>query len=249
LAAFGSYNPKEVDDLRDALVECMRNTPLNNGIRATGAVQDRPSEPEPRRQIAGGESSDRYRASSASDVLAPRDRSDNETPSESNDGTQRTRPQSLVATSVDLLGDTNPWDDPSHSSMPDPVTQQHQQQKLVNAGQPAQFVGTPQHSYSGSIPHHQGVQQGAIVPVTSVNQPYPGAPPPPTMQYAPQSASQHYGQPQVQQYDGMNTHLNGVANSPQPQHNNLTSPQTGQQQYPGHAPVQQQTYSQQQTYY
>jgi ribosomal protein S14 len=45
-AAFGSYNPKEVDDLREALVECMRNTPLNGGIRATGAV---------RQQQAGGE--------------------------------------------------------------------------------------------------------------------------------------------------------------------------------------------------
>jgi hypothetical protein len=43
-AAFGSYNPKEVDDLREALVDCMRNTPLNNGIRATGAVRQRPPE-------------------------------------------------------------------------------------------------------------------------------------------------------------------------------------------------------------
>jgi hypothetical protein len=32
--------------LREALVECMRNTPLNGGIRATGAV---------RQQQAGGE--------------------------------------------------------------------------------------------------------------------------------------------------------------------------------------------------
>ena len=38
-AAFGSNNPKEVDDLREALVACMRNTPLNGGIRATGAVR------------------------------------------------------------------------------------------------------------------------------------------------------------------------------------------------------------------
>ena len=38
-AAFGAYNPKEVDDLREALVECMRNTPLSGGIRATGAVR------------------------------------------------------------------------------------------------------------------------------------------------------------------------------------------------------------------
>lgn len=40
-AAFGSNNPKEVDDLREALVACMRNTPLNGGIRATGAVRER----------------------------------------------------------------------------------------------------------------------------------------------------------------------------------------------------------------
>jgi hypothetical protein len=43
-AAFGSYNPREVDDLREAIVECMRNTPLNSGIRATGAVRQRPSQ-------------------------------------------------------------------------------------------------------------------------------------------------------------------------------------------------------------
>ncbi len=38
-AAFGSYDPKEVNALREAIVECMRNTPLDNGIRATGAVR------------------------------------------------------------------------------------------------------------------------------------------------------------------------------------------------------------------
>jgi hypothetical protein len=43
-AAFGSYDPSEVDALREAVVECMRNTPLNGGIRATGAVrQQNPS--------------------------------------------------------------------------------------------------------------------------------------------------------------------------------------------------------------
>eukprot|EP00541_Cyclophora_tenuis_P017351 CAMPEP_0116559548 /NCGR_PEP_ID=MMETSP0397-20121206/10461_1 /TAXON_ID=216820 /ORGANISM="Cyclophora tenuis, Strain ECT3854" /LENGTH=324 /DNA_ID=CAMNT_0004085337 /DNA_START=140 /DNA_END=1114 /DNA_ORIENTATION=- len=45
-AAFGSSDPKEVDDLRQAIVECMRNTPVGDGIRATGAVrQDRPEHP------------------------------------------------------------------------------------------------------------------------------------------------------------------------------------------------------------
>jgi ribosomal protein S14 len=38
-AAFGSYDPAEVDTLREAIVECMRNTPLEGGIRATGAVR------------------------------------------------------------------------------------------------------------------------------------------------------------------------------------------------------------------
>ena len=43
-AAFGSYNPAEVDALREAIVQCMRNTPLNGGIRATGAVRQRDSD-------------------------------------------------------------------------------------------------------------------------------------------------------------------------------------------------------------
>jgi len=47
-AAFGSYNPREVDELREALVECMRNTPLNSGIRATGAVRQQQEEQQHR---------------------------------------------------------------------------------------------------------------------------------------------------------------------------------------------------------
>lgn len=43
-AAFASADPKEVDDLRHTLVDCMRNTPLGDGIRATGAVRQRSSE-------------------------------------------------------------------------------------------------------------------------------------------------------------------------------------------------------------
>jgi transcription initiation factor TFIID subunit TAF12 len=39
-AAFGSYDPTEVDACREAIVECMKNTPLDNGIRATGAVKE-----------------------------------------------------------------------------------------------------------------------------------------------------------------------------------------------------------------
>jgi hypothetical protein len=38
-AAFGSTDDNEVDVLRQTIVDCMRNTPLENGIRATGAVR------------------------------------------------------------------------------------------------------------------------------------------------------------------------------------------------------------------
>jgi hypothetical protein len=38
-AAFGSADDNEVDVLRQTIVDCMRNTPLENGIRATGAVR------------------------------------------------------------------------------------------------------------------------------------------------------------------------------------------------------------------
>ena len=38
-AAFGSPDQREVDELRQTIIDCMRNTPLENGIRATGAVR------------------------------------------------------------------------------------------------------------------------------------------------------------------------------------------------------------------
>lgn len=58
-AAFGSYNPQEVDDLREALVECMRNTPLNSGIRATGAVRQS-QESSPQRSVGHNRSAGTY---------------------------------------------------------------------------------------------------------------------------------------------------------------------------------------------
>lgn len=58
-AAFGSYNPKEVDDLRVAIVECMRNTPLTNGIRATGAVRQTPTKSSDDADSESGEGDDR----------------------------------------------------------------------------------------------------------------------------------------------------------------------------------------------
>lgn len=38
-AAFGSYDPHEADKLRAAIVECMKNTPLEGGVRPTGAIK------------------------------------------------------------------------------------------------------------------------------------------------------------------------------------------------------------------
>ena len=38
-AAFASLDDNEIDGLRQAVVECMRNTPVGDGIRATGAVR------------------------------------------------------------------------------------------------------------------------------------------------------------------------------------------------------------------
>lgn len=54
-AAFGSYDHKEVEELRKAIVECMRNTPLDNGIRATGAVkqQEQDNDTRPQSQSNG----------------------------------------------------------------------------------------------------------------------------------------------------------------------------------------------------
>lgn len=43
-AAFASQDVAEVDVLRETLVECMRNTPVGDGIRATGAVRQRPDD-------------------------------------------------------------------------------------------------------------------------------------------------------------------------------------------------------------
>jgi len=50
--AFASHDANEIDDLRQAIVECMRNTPLGDGIRATGAVRQEQSYGEETEQYA-----------------------------------------------------------------------------------------------------------------------------------------------------------------------------------------------------
>jgi len=67
-AAFGSYDSREVEELRKAIVECMRNTPLDNGIRATGAVrqsQQQQQQPPQRQPFSYDRTSPRDRRHSA----------------------------------------------------------------------------------------------------------------------------------------------------------------------------------------
>jgi len=67
-AAFASSDPKEVDELRQAIVECMRNTPVGDGIRATGAVrQDHPNH-DPRATQSGQFSNSAATSASANDI-------------------------------------------------------------------------------------------------------------------------------------------------------------------------------------
>jgi len=151
-AAFGSYNPKEVDDLRQAIVECMRNTPLSNGIRATGAVRQQPSreseedsDRRPERQRVDSGEYDRREYARADGVAQPNadilEQSGND---------------------VDLL-DTNNWDDVS--------VQQHSVAPSVHAGMSEQFGAStlPQQSihqqpYSAPILPQQGNPYGVAPP-------------------------------------------------------------------------------------
>lgn len=68
-AAFGSYDPVEVDTLREAIVECMRNTPLEGGIRATGAVrQPNPNSSMPPRRDHEDDDDDEEEDEGMSDI-------------------------------------------------------------------------------------------------------------------------------------------------------------------------------------
>jgi len=96
-AAFGSYDPKEVEACREAIVECMKNTPLDNGIRATGAVKEHhdrqqaaEEEESQQRTGAGGGTSNGYQNYRLDD--------------NKNSDNASGRAQSMVAPVVDLLG-------------------------------------------------------------------------------------------------------------------------------------------------
>ena len=201
-AAFGSYDPKEVDDLRAAIVECMRNTPLNSGIRATGAVrQDR----------QGDEGSqDGYGDRRSYDEDDRRGGA-----SQGSGGNLKSAPsadESEPAVEEDLL-DVNNWNDVPTQGPPmsSPYDQQPPpgaygapppQQQYPYPGQPQQYTSQ---SYPSQSPQQPG-QQHAMVPFAGPPSGYPGAPPPPQQQYGAPPPQQQYGaeawsgQPQQQQY-------------------------------------------------
>ena len=203
-AAFGSYDPKEVDDLRAAIVECMRNTPLNSGIRATGAVrQDRQGEEASHDEYDDRRSYDDDRRGDASQGSQG-----------NNLKSAPSADESEAAVEEDLL-DMNNWNDvPSQGPpMSSPSDQQPPSgvygappppQQYPYSAQPQQY---PPQAFPVQSPQQQG-HQNAMVPFAGAPSGYPGAPPPPQPQYgAPQPPPQQQygaeawsGQPQHQQY-------------------------------------------------
>lgn len=193
-AAFGSYNPKEIDDLRAAIVECMRNTPLNSGIRATGAVRQQ--------QEQDREYDEQDRNRGYDDDRSHRD-------GRSQESEQQTASvESPPAVEEDLL-DVNNWDDvptaqpqqvmyggqpiPAMSPYGIPPQQQQQQQQFYQQSSPQQQqqqqYAPPQGQYS-----HQTGYQNAMVPLANPPLAYPGAPPPPAAyQDAPSPTAAYQG--------------------------------------------------------
>mmetsp|Transcript_2925 Transcript_2925/g.5280 ORF Transcript_2925/g.5280 Transcript_2925/m.5280 type:complete len:399 (-) Transcript_2925:173-1369(-) len=174
-AAFGSYDPKEVDACREAIVECMKNTPLDNGIRATGAVKEHHERQQAELQQkqmhdqqhpngGGGERYQNYQLPEGYRTGGGGGGGD----SQSVDGYgQRSAPapsSQSMASATDLLGDHTGFDD--------------------SASLPTASNGV-------------GDLLGALVPATDPNTAYPGAPPP-------QQASNPYYQqaPGMQPYPG-----------------------------------------------
>lgn len=185
-AAFGSYDPQEVDELRAAIVECMRNTPLNSGIRATGAVRRE-------RQEDDG-SHDRYDDQRSHDSERRGDRSQ---ASQNNFNSAPSAEESVAAAEEDLL-DVNNWNDvpsqtPVNASLPPgqiPPHNPYGQQPLANPydqhPQPNLYAGAaPAYPYPAppqqtttyvAAPQQIPVGQNAMVPFAGASTGYPGAP-------------------------------------------------------------------------
>eukprot|EP00934_Nitzschia_sp_Nitz4_P008154 Nitzschia sp. Nitz4//scaffold413_size9536//4757//6986//NITZ4_009096-RA/size9536-augustus-gene-0.19-mRNA-1//-1//CDS//3329551340//8144//frame0 len=185
-AAFGSYDPKEVDALREALIECMRNTPLDGGIRATGAVRLNPGgQPgNTPAEESGREENDPQQFRSSDSVHTQ--------PIPASQGASR-HPGGArsVMTTTDLLDDFNQFDDTA--SLPAAGA-------LVPSQQPQAYPGAP------PMPNYGAPQMAPPTPSHYSNAGAPAvAPPTPGSQYGqfgnysappPPQATQYGGYPQ-----------------------------------------------------
>jgi hypothetical protein len=197
-AAFGAYDPKEVDELRQALVECMRNTPLNSGIRATGAVRQSQDEggtfvsrvfglhvlyfSSTQRVVIYDKCADE-RSSKSQEDYGRVDHDSKDNGSQNGAGAGGGDATSVVE-EADLLGVEN-WNDISQQQSSQ--QQQHQQygQRVPHGNpygvpltgappHPYQQQQPPQQQYGGMPPHQQAYQDNMVTAAPS--QGYPGAP-------------------------------------------------------------------------
>ncbi|KAG7360425.1 hypothetical protein IV203_035524 [Nitzschia inconspicua] len=200
-AAFGSYDPKEVDACREAIVECMKNTPLDNGIRATGAVKEYheqqqaalEQQQQQQREQQGGGNGERYQNYQLPPGAAQRAHA------QSLDGYKSAAPPSSSV--VDLLDDT--FDDAA-SVPPASAAGDLLGGALVPATNPyASYPGAPppavsyppQQQYPGGYAQPQPPQQSYGIPPQQQQAPAYPAPAP----AYPQQQQQYYGAPPPQQ--------------------------------------------------
>jgi hypothetical protein len=209
-AAFGSYDPKEVDDLRAAIVECMRNTPLNSGIRATGAVRQQSREEEDDRSHDGvdddtndddrrGRSKESQDEAEASDVseAAEEEEKDlldvgnwDDAPSQGSPTSVPYGQQPPPGPGQSYGGPQVPQQPPQYGQQPPPFGQQ-----AVPPQQYGQQVGPPQ-QFAQQPPQQQAGYHNALVPVSTTPGAYPGAQQPfGQPQYPPQQQPPYAGSP------------------------------------------------------
>lgn len=161
-AAFGSYDPKEVDACREAIVECMKNTPLDNGIRATGAVKEH----HDRQQRAEEEQESRHLRQENQGVGGSNGYQNYQLDTT---GNPPEAAQSMVAPVVDLLGDNNDFNDSSASlpqstfvsTTPDLLFGDGGSRSLVPAANPGAYPGVP---LSQMAAHPMQQQQQQVYP-------------------------------------------------------------------------------------
>mmetsp|Transcript_5428 Transcript_5428/g.8241 ORF Transcript_5428/g.8241 Transcript_5428/m.8241 type:complete len:599 (+) Transcript_5428:228-2024(+) len=176
-AAFASQDAKEVDVLRETIVQCMRNTPTDHGIRHTGAVrQDYQEQPN------GGESYQNYTYDSFGEG-AKQQKGERDDRSYASDPPSQNRPAGAAeyatqtsappAPVADLLGGDLPpapvaspaMSAPPAYQQPPAVTPagvpQQQQAAPVGYQQPQQQAPAQQQQYAGyqQTPPQQGHPQ------------------------------------------------------------------------------------------